>query len=135
MPTRLLTLGLLEVPSWWHGSENIIRGTVGIGGCIASMRMFSHNARLYLLTSLEWISSMEPGKSSSTSYLLAAGFSIKFVGLWLLIQGIAGALAAVPAGWLGYRIDRRWGFIIGDGGGAVVPGAARAGARHGDEKR
>lgn len=91
----------------------------GLRGYIASMRLFSRNARLYLLHIFGMDVIHGTWEVIFNLYLLAAGFSIQFVGLRLLIQGIAGALAAVPAGWLGDRIDRRWGFIIGDGGGAV----------------
>jgi hypothetical protein len=40
-------------------------------------------------------------------YLLAIGFSIEFVGLRLLIQGIAGGVASIPAGVVSDRIGRK----------------------------
>ncbi len=52
-------------------------------------------------------------------YLLAVGFNIAFIGLRLLISGIAGALSAIPAGMISDRIGRKASFITGDGGGAA----------------
>ncbi len=52
-------------------------------------------------------------------YLLAVGFDIAFIGLRLLISGIAGALSAIPAGVISDRIGRKASFITGDGGGAA----------------
>ena len=53
-------------------------------------------------------------------YLLAIGFDIRFIGLRLIIQFIARALTAVPAGLLSDRIGRKASFILGDGIGAVI---------------
>lgn len=94
-------------------------GQTGMRGYINATRRFSRNARLYLLHIFGMDVIHGTWEVVFNLYLLAAGFSIQFVGLRLLVQGIAGSLAAVPAGWLGDRIDRRWGFIIGDGGGAI----------------
>ncbi len=91
----------------------------GLRGYLDSLRMFSRNARLYLLHIFGMDVIHGTWEVIFNLYLLAAGFSIEFVGLRLLVQGLAGALAAAPAGWLADRMDRRWGFIIGDGGGAV----------------
>lgn len=84
------------------------------------MRSFSRNARLYLLHIFGMDVIHGTWEVLFNLYLLAAGFDIRFIGLRLAVQGIAGALAAIPAGRLADRIDRKWGFIIGDGGGAAA---------------
>ncbi len=91
----------------------------GLSGYLTSVKLFSRNARLYLLHIFGMDVIHGTWEVVFNLYLLAAGFSIEFVGLRLLVQGLAGAVAAAPAGWLADRMDRRWGFIIGDGGGAV----------------
>jgi MFS family permease len=53
-------------------------------------------------------------------YFLAVGIPIEFIGLRLLLGGIAGALFSVPAGIVSDRIGRKWSFIIGDGIGAAL---------------
>jgi len=53
-------------------------------------------------------------------YLLAVGFGIEFIGLRILIGGIAASVASLPAGVISDRIGRKWSFLIGDGGGAAV---------------
>ena len=53
-------------------------------------------------------------------YLLAIGFDVRFIGLRLLVDFIAGALTAVPAGLVSDRIGRKASFILGDGVGAVI---------------
>lgn len=45
---------------------------------------------------------------------------ISFLGLRLAIGFVAGAISAVPAGFISDRLGRKWGFIIGDGVGAAV---------------
>ncbi len=52
-------------------------------------------------------------------YLLAVGFDAAFIGLRLIIGGVAGALSALPAGIISDRIGRKASFIMGDGGNAA----------------
>lgn len=92
----------------------------GIAGYVRAIRQFSRNARLYLIHI--WGMDLIHGTWDVlfNLYLLAIGFTIEFVGLRLLIQGVAGALASIPAGFISDRIGRKWSFILGDGGGAAV---------------
>ena len=83
------------------------------------LRQFSRNARLYLLHIIGMDLIHGAWEVLFNLYLLAVGFDVRFVGIRIAVLGIAGALASVPAGRLADRIDRKWGFIIGDGGGAV----------------
>ena len=92
----------------------------GLSGYLAKVRLFSRNARLYLLHIFGMDVIHGTWEVIFNLYLLEAGFGIEFIGLRLAVQGIAGAMSAVPAGWLADRIDRKWGFIIGDGGGAAM---------------
>lgn len=89
-------------------------------GYLEAMRMFSRNARLYVLHVIgmdmihgSWIVLFN-------LYLLAIGFDVKFVGLRLVVSGVAGALLAVPAGRVSDRIGRKASFILGDGLGATL---------------
>lgn len=92
----------------------------GLSGYLRAIRLFSRNARLYFIHI--WGMDLIHGTWDVlfNLYLLAVGFSIEFVGLRLLIQGVAGAVASVPAGLISDRIGRKWSFILGDGGGAAV---------------
>ena len=87
---------------------------------IAKTRQFSRNANLYVLH----VVGMDMIHGSWTVlfnlYLLAIGFDIRFIGLRLIIEGIARAITAVPAGLVSDRIGRKASFILGDGVGAVV---------------
>ena len=86
---------------------------------IGRMRQFSRNARLYLLHVIGMDLIHGAWEVLFNLYLLAIGFDVRFVGIRIAVLGVAGSLAAVPAGRLADRIDRKWGFIIGDGGGAA----------------
>lgn len=92
----------------------------GTAGYLRAVRQFSRNARLYLIHI--WGMDLIHGiwDVLFNLYLLAIGFSIEFVGLRLLIQGVAGAVSSLPAGVISDRIGRKWSFILGDGGGAAV---------------
>lgn len=92
----------------------------GLSGYVGKVRLFSRNARLYLLHIFGMDVIHGTWEVLFNLYLLAAGFDIAFIGLRLAVQGVAGALMSVPAGRLADRIDRKWGFIIGDGGGALA---------------
>ena len=88
-------------------------------GYFGRLRQFSRNARLYLLHVIGMDLIHGAWEVLFNLYLLAVGFDVKFVGIRIAVLGIAGSLASIPAGRLADRIDRKWGFIIGDGGGAA----------------
>ncbi|PXY70903.1 MAG: hypothetical protein CXX83_01695 [Methanobacteriota archaeon] len=83
------------------------------------IRSFGWNARMYLLHIFGMDVIHGAWEVLFNLYLLAIGFPISFIGLRLAVLGIASALASVPAGRLADKLDRKWGFIIGDGGGAI----------------
>ena len=87
---------------------------------LANLRRFSRNARLYLLHIVGMDVIHGTWEVIFNLYLLELGFSIAFIGVRLAVMGIARVVAAVPAGWLSDRVGRKWGFIIGDGGGALL---------------
>jgi len=82
------------------------------------IRNFGWNARLYLLHIFGMDVIHGAWEVLFNLYLLAIGFPVTFIGLRLAVLGVATAIASIPAGRLADRIDRKWGFIIGDGGGA-----------------
>jgi MFS family permease len=84
------------------------------------VRRFSYNARLYLLHIIGMDMIHGSWMVIFNLYLLGIGKSLEFVGLRILIGGIAGALTAVPAGVISDRIGRRASFILGDGVGAAI---------------
>ncbi len=92
----------------------------GLTGYLRKVKLFSRNARLYLLHIFGMDVIHGTWEVLFNLYLLEVGFGIGFIGLRLALQGVLGAVAAVPAGWLADRIDRKWGFIVGDGGGAAM---------------
>ena len=87
---------------------------------ITKTRQFSRNANLYVLH----VIGMDMIHGSWTVlfnlYLLAIGFDIKFIALRLIIEAIARAITAVPAGLVSDRIGRKASFVLGDGIGAVI---------------
>jgi MFS family permease len=83
------------------------------------IRSFGWNARMYLLHIFGMDVIHGAWEVLFNLYLLQIGFDLKFIGLRLAVLGIAAALTSIPAGRLADRLDRKWGFIIGDGGGAV----------------
>ena len=83
------------------------------------IRNFGWNARLYLLHIFGMDVIHGAWEVLFNLYLLAIGFPVTFIGLRLAVLGVAAAIASIPAGRLSDRIDRKWGFIIGDGGGAI----------------
>ncbi len=87
---------------------------------VVAVRLFSRNARLYILHVIGMDMIHGTWLVLFNLYLLAIGLDIKFVGLRILLGGLAGAVAAVPAGFVSDRIGRKWSFILGDGGGATL---------------
>jgi MFS family permease len=102
-------------------SQQSITGGVGefVGDYVARTREFSRNANLYVLH----VIGMDMIHGSWTVlfnlYLLAIGFDIRFIGLRLVVEFIARAVTAVPAGLTSDRIGRKASFILGDGMGAI----------------
>ena len=92
----------------------------GLSGYLKKVKLFSRNARLYLLHIFGMDVIHGTWEVLFNLYLLEVGFSIGFIGIRLAVMGVTGALVAVPAGWLADRFDRKWGFIVGDGGGAAM---------------
>ncbi|MGQ0850119.1 MAG: MFS transporter, partial [Actinomycetota bacterium] len=92
----------------------------GVRGYLAKLRLFSRNARLYLLHIFGMDVIHGTWEVLFNLYLLEVGFGIGFVGLRLAVQGVATTVFAVPAGRLADRVDRKWGFIVGDGMGAMM---------------
>ncbi len=92
----------------------------GLRGYWANIRRFSRNARLYLVHVVGMDLIHGTWEVLFNLYLLELGFGIEFIGLRLAVMGVAGAVASVPMGWLSDRIGRKAGFILGDGGGALM---------------
>ncbi len=87
---------------------------------LEALRRFSRNAKLYLIHIVGMDVIHGTWEVIFNLYLLELGFSIQFIGLRLLVMGVARVLAAVPAGWVSDKVGRKIGFIVGDGGGAVM---------------
>lgn len=87
---------------------------------LAKMRKFSPNARLYILHVIGMDAIYGSWSVIFNLYLLAVGFSVPFVGLRLLLNSMAEALASLPAGAVSNLIGRQWSFILGDGVGASM---------------
>ncbi len=92
----------------------------GLAGYIQKIKLFSYNARLYLLHVIGMDMIHGTWEVIFNLYLLAAGFGVDFIGLRILIAGISRSVAAIPMGWLSDRIGRKAGFILGDGMGAAI---------------
>lgn len=92
----------------------------GFGGYLAKMRLFSRNARLYMIHVVGMDVIYGTWAVVFNLYLLAAGFDVAFVGLRILVASIASALASIPAGMISDRFGRKLSFILGDGMGAAM---------------
>jgi MFS family permease len=84
------------------------------------MRSFSRNARLFIVHVIGMDTVHGTSLVLLNLYFLAVGLPIEFIGLRLLLAGIAGAVFSVPAGLVSDRIGRKWSFIVGDGIGAAL---------------
>ncbi len=80
---------------------------------------FSRNAKLYVLHVFGMDFIYGTWEVLFNLYLLAIGFNAAFIGLRLVVGGLSGALAALPAGLISDRIGRKASFITGDGGNAA----------------
>ncbi len=92
----------------------------GFGGYVGKMRLFSRNARLYMVHIVGMDVIYGTWNVIFNLYLLAAGMDVAFVGLRILVSSVAGAVAAIPAGLISDRIGRKLSFILGDGMGALM---------------
>lgn len=84
------------------------------------VRNFSRNAHLYMLHVIGMDAIYGSWEVIFNLYLLQAGFGLPFVGLRLLLNGLAEAAVSVPAGAVSNRIGRKLSFILGDGVGASM---------------
>src|SRR5882672_2018747 len=85
-----------------------------------AIRSFSRNARLFIAHVIGMDTVHGTSLVLVNLYFLAVGLPIEFIGLRLLLSGIAGAIFSVPAGIISDRIGRKWSFILGDGIGAAL---------------
>ena len=92
----------------------------GLGGYITRMRMFSSNARLYMIHVVGMDVIHGTWEVVFNLYLLAIGFDVSFVGLRILIRAISAGVMYIPAGLVSDRIGRKMSFILGDGMGAIM---------------
>jgi MFS family permease len=86
----------------------------------SAIRGFSRNARLFIVHVIGMDTVHGTSLVLLNLYFLAVGLPIEFIGLRLLLAGIAGAIFSVPAGLISDRIGRKWSFIVGDGAGAAL---------------
>ncbi len=89
------------------------------GSYLDRIRSFSGNAKLYVVHVFGMDFIYGTWEVLFNLYLLAIGFDATFIGLRLIIGGVAGAFAALPAGIISDRIGRKASFITGDGGNAA----------------
>lgn len=89
-------------------------------GYFEAMRLFSRNAKLYVLHVIGMDMIHGTWTVLFNLYLLAIGFDVAFVGARLVAGGIAGVVMSVPAGIVSDRIGRKASFILGDGMGAAL---------------
>lgn len=89
------------------------------GGYIGRIRSFSRNAKLYVVHVFGMDFIYGTWEVLFNLYLLVIGFDAAFIGLRLIIGGVAGAFSALPAGMISDRIGRKASFITGDGGNAA----------------
>lgn len=87
---------------------------------LQKIRSFSRNANLYLIHVVGMDLIWGTWGVLFNLYLLAAGFSLDFIGLRLLVGGVTSAICSIPGGWVSDKIGRKASFIIGDGVGALM---------------
>lgn len=92
----------------------------GFNGYLAKMKLFSRNARLYMVHVVGMDVIHGTWAVIFNLYLLVVGFDITFIGLRILVAYIARALFSIPAGVVSDRIGRKLSFILGDGLGAIM---------------
>ncbi len=92
----------------------------GFKGYIAKIRLFSRNARLFMIHVVGMDVIFGTWTVLFNLYLLAVGFDIAFIGLRILLAAITRAVFSIPAGLISDRVGRKLSFILGDGMGAVM---------------
>ncbi|MCP4420964.1 MAG: MFS transporter [Chloroflexi bacterium] len=92
----------------------------GFQGYIGKMRLFSRNARLFMVHVVGMDVIFGTWTVMFNLYLLAVGFDVAFIGLRILLAAITRAVFSIPAGIVSDRLGRKISFILGDGGGAVM---------------
>lgn len=91
-----------------------------MGDYIQKIKSFSRNANLYLIHVIGMDLIWGTWGVLFNLYLLAAGFSLDFIALRILVGGITSAIFSIPGGWVSDKIGRKASFIIGDGMGALM---------------
>ena len=92
----------------------------GFSGYISKIRLFSRNARLYMIHVVGMDVIYGTWAVLFNLYLLAVGFDIAFIGLRILLASMTSALFSIPAGVISDRIGRKLSFVLGDGMGALM---------------
>ena len=103
-----------------HPSAADFERLTGLSGYLAKMRLFSRNARLFIVHVVGMDVIYGTWTVIFNLYLLAIGFDVAFIGLRIFLAAGARALFSIPAGMLSDRMGRKLSFILGDGGGAVL---------------
>jgi MFS family permease len=101
-------------------SAEVFNAQQGLSGYVTRMRMFSSNARLYMIHVVGMDVIHGTWEVVFNLYLLAIGFDVSFVGLRILIRAISAGVMYIPAGLISDRIGRKMSFILGDGMGAIM---------------
>lgn len=97
-----------------------MKGKSDLAEYALAVQSFSRNARLFIVHVIGMDTVHGTSLVLLNLYFLAVGLPIEFIGLRLLVGGVAGAIFSVPAGLISDRIGRKWSFIIGDGAGAAL---------------
>jgi len=92
----------------------------GPRGYVGKMRLFSRNARLYMIHVVGMDVIYGTWEVIFNLYLLEIGFNITFIGTRIIARSLASAAAAIPAGIISDKIGRKISFLAGDGIGAVM---------------
>jgi MFS family permease len=95
-------------------------GLTGFSGYLAKMRLFSRNARLFIIHVVGMDVIYGTWAVLFNLYLLAVGFDVAFIGLRILLASATRAIFSIPAGLISDRVGRKLSFILGDGLGAVM---------------
>ena len=83
----------------------------GWKGYIHRVKLFSRNARLYMIHVVGMDVIYGTWSVMFNLYLLGIGFDVSFIGLRILVASIASAVVSIPAGVISDRIGRKLSFI------------------------
>lgn len=103
-----------------EAASDPLAASTGLTRYLQMVRLFSYNARLYMLHIIGMDMIFGTWGVLFNLYLLKVGFTAEFIGLRAMLGGIAMAAAAIPAGYLSDRLGRKLSFILGDGIGAAL---------------